>query len=193
VKLKVISGGQTGADLAGLWAATVFGIPTGGTAPRGYRTLLGLKPWLETGFGLKQSQDTNYKTRTLKNIQDSHYTLLFTKDHNSAGSKLTHAYCIKNWKQCFRFMFTNGEKLDLVDTYSQSIIAMEQQSAYNERLGLDEVVINIAGNATENWNRAFEVTFLTLCEIFKDLGFEQVVNHGSLSLLSKSLKDKFEP
>ena len=35
---KVISGGQTGADQAGLVAARRFGIPTGGWMPRGWKT-----------------------------------------------------------------------------------------------------------------------------------------------------------
>jgi hypothetical protein len=34
---KLISGGQTGADRAGLEAAKALGIATGGTAPKGWR------------------------------------------------------------------------------------------------------------------------------------------------------------
>lgn len=34
---KVISGGQTGADQAGLLAARVCGVDVGGTAPKGYQ------------------------------------------------------------------------------------------------------------------------------------------------------------
>jgi len=39
----VISGGQTGADRGGLIAAKELGIPTGGTAPLGYKTEAGMK------------------------------------------------------------------------------------------------------------------------------------------------------
>ena len=39
----VISGGQTGADRGGLIAAKALGIPTGGTAPLGYKTEAGMK------------------------------------------------------------------------------------------------------------------------------------------------------
>jgi RNA polymerase sigma factor (sigma-70 family) len=38
---KVISGGQTGADQAGLFAAEAFGIETGGWMPKGFLTLAG--------------------------------------------------------------------------------------------------------------------------------------------------------
>jgi len=41
---RVISGGQTGADIAGLKAAKAFGIPTGGYMTSGFRTLDGYKP-----------------------------------------------------------------------------------------------------------------------------------------------------
>ena len=47
---KVISGGQTGADHAGLRAAKDSGINTGGTAPRNFMTEEGSKPELEIEF-----------------------------------------------------------------------------------------------------------------------------------------------
>jgi hypothetical protein len=37
---KVISGGQSGADLGGLRAAKVLGIQTGGSMPKGFLTRL---------------------------------------------------------------------------------------------------------------------------------------------------------
>ena len=38
---KIISGGQTGADQIGLEVALSLGIPTGGTAPKGFITETG--------------------------------------------------------------------------------------------------------------------------------------------------------
>ena len=43
---KIISGGQTGVDQAALRAAKACGIPTGGWAPKGWRTEDGPAPWL---------------------------------------------------------------------------------------------------------------------------------------------------
>ena len=37
---KIISSGQTGADLGGLWGARDAGFPTGGFAPKGYLTII---------------------------------------------------------------------------------------------------------------------------------------------------------
>src|SRR6266851_2564588 len=45
--MKVISGGQTGADRAGLDAAAALGLPTGGHAPAGIWTESGADPSLE--------------------------------------------------------------------------------------------------------------------------------------------------
>jgi hypothetical protein len=36
--VKVISGGQTGVDIAALWAAKALGFQTGGMMPKGWRT-----------------------------------------------------------------------------------------------------------------------------------------------------------
>lgn len=42
--IKVISGGQNGADIAGVRTARRYGIPTGGTMPAGFKTLDGPRP-----------------------------------------------------------------------------------------------------------------------------------------------------
>ena len=50
----VISGGQSGADRAGLEAARIVGVQTGGTAPSGFATSEGAKLDLGTVYGLKE-------------------------------------------------------------------------------------------------------------------------------------------
>jgi len=49
---RIISGGQTGADLGGLVGARRIGIETGGTAPRGYKTEKGSQVDALKAFGL---------------------------------------------------------------------------------------------------------------------------------------------
>lgn len=83
---KIISGGQTGADQAGLLAAHKCGLLTGGTAPSGFYTDWGPNPLLQA-FGLKA--EGNYRSRTIKNVKDSDGTVLLTITPNSAGSVLT--------------------------------------------------------------------------------------------------------
>jgi hypothetical protein len=84
---RIISGGQTGADRAGLEIAEELGIPTGGWCPKGCRTENGPDPELVTRFGLQESPASNYTVRTLANIGMSDGTLIFGKA--SAGSNQT--------------------------------------------------------------------------------------------------------
>jgi hypothetical protein len=58
---KVISGGQTGADQAGLRAAKAFGIETGGWAPADWLTENGSAPWLADEFGLRECPEPDFE------------------------------------------------------------------------------------------------------------------------------------
>lgn len=88
---KIISGGQTGADMAGLIFAHKIGIATGGTAPKGYKTESGnMTHLLKDMFGLSEFGD--YKQRTIINIEDADGTVIFA-DRTSSGSLLTVKKC----------------------------------------------------------------------------------------------------
>ncbi len=92
---KIISGGQTGADQAGLAAALVLGIETGGTAPPIFRTEKGSETYkLKTLYGLVEGipDRTIYRKRTRQNIIDSDGTVVFG-NIDSAGSRLTVNIC----------------------------------------------------------------------------------------------------
>ncbi len=93
--VKIISGGQTGADQGGLLAGKELeGIETGGTAPNRFRTELGSSVnLLKDYFGLRESDWIDYSSRTRDNVRDSDGTVLFG-DANSVGSTLTLQTCI---------------------------------------------------------------------------------------------------
>jgi hypothetical protein len=87
---RVISGGQTGADQAGLRAARACGIPTGGWAPRGWLTEAGPAPWL-ADWGLAEcpegeTEAERYRARRFRCVKDCDAVLLFG-DNTSQGSK----------------------------------------------------------------------------------------------------------
>lgn len=86
---KVISGGQTGADIAGLKAAKLAGIETGGHAPKGYRTQTGSNYELRDEFGLKEHKSWKYQPRTEENVKNSDGTIRIASNFNSAGEKCT--------------------------------------------------------------------------------------------------------
>ncbi len=89
--LRIISGGQTGADQGGLHVARDLGIPTGGTAPKGWRTERGPAPWL-ADYGLVEDTHSGYHHRTGVNVERSDGTVVF-QDVESPGSRLTIQAC----------------------------------------------------------------------------------------------------
>ena len=101
---KVISGGQTGADQAGLMAAFRKGVETGGTAPSNFYTDAGPNPLLSL-LGLKAEGD--YRGRTIKNIRDSDGTLLLSVTLNSPGSQLTRNEAARQKKPYLEFDLTS--------------------------------------------------------------------------------------
>lgn len=73
--LKIVSGGQTGADRGGLDWAILRGVPHGGWCPRGRKAedgcIHGRYLLVETGSG-------GYRERTELNVRDSDGTVIFT-------------------------------------------------------------------------------------------------------------------
>lgn len=86
---KIISGGQTGADIAGLRAAARCGLKTGGSAPQYWMTERGENEKELRSFGLVEHHKPGYRTRTVQNIRDSDATLLIARSPLTGGSKLT--------------------------------------------------------------------------------------------------------
>jgi hypothetical protein len=93
--MKIISGGQTGADQAALEAAKNMGFETGGYAPKGYLTEKGNDLSLKE-FGLVDS-GLNYTGRTELNVINSDLTLWFGIG-DTAGYLATKKYCNKHSK-----------------------------------------------------------------------------------------------
>lgn len=99
-KLREIrSGGQSGADRTSLEVARELDIKTGGTAPKGYRTEIGQDFSLKD-FGLKESPDWNYKSRTWDNVKDADVTIWFGRI-GSPGFKCTKAATVYYQKPFF--------------------------------------------------------------------------------------------
>jgi hypothetical protein len=83
---KIISGGRTGADVAGLDVAIKHGIPHGGAIPKGKLTEDGVLP---EKYNLQEMTTKSYPKRTEKNVVDSDGTAIFTHGRLTGGSLLT--------------------------------------------------------------------------------------------------------
>lgn len=91
MKLKrIISGGQVGADQAGLDFAIANKIKHGGFCPKGRISLRGPIP---SKYKLIESLTSRYPERTRKNIELVPATLIFTPIPMGRGSKLTMKIC----------------------------------------------------------------------------------------------------
>lgn len=128
---KIISGGQTGADIGGLAGAKKAGIATGGTAPRGYLTETGPQHALLEGFGLVMHASANYRVRTLENVRHSDATLIFATLPNSDGTMLTIRCCEREAKPSLLVQDFGEEAMDAARKFLQ---------VHRPR------VLNIAGN-----------------------------------------------
>jgi hypothetical protein len=89
---RVISGFQTGADIAGIYAARAHGIPTGGAMPRGFLTEDGPRPDYAELYGAVELPTPSYPERTRRNVADGDGTLWFG-DWHSPGGKATLDAC----------------------------------------------------------------------------------------------------
>ncbi|MCG7878167.1 MAG: putative molybdenum carrier protein [Candidatus Thiodiazotropha taylori] len=127
---KIISGGQTGADIGGLVGAKRVGISTGGYAPRGYKTEAGPQSEALKEFGLVELPTSSYKHRTKQNVFSSDATLIVATDTTSNGTQLTIKYC-KQLKKPFLVIEPTKECCELLRIFLNN---------YSPR------ILNVAGN-----------------------------------------------
>ncbi len=90
---KVVSGGQTGVDRAGLDAAMELGIPIGGYCPKGRLAEDGTVPDM---YPLLEMHSASYTSRTEQNVIDSDGTLVLNLGKLSGGTKRTVEFAIKH-------------------------------------------------------------------------------------------------
>lgn len=132
---RIVSGGQTGADMGGLFAALALDIPTGGYAPKNWMTETGPYPDLMKFFGLKETLILGYEHRTELNVYHSDATILFG-DLNSPGSRMTSRLIQKFQKPNLHFDVVKG-KVVMIQARREMLEWLEKHQVE---------VLNIAGN-----------------------------------------------
>lgn len=151
---KIISGGQIGADQGGLFAASKFGISTGGFAPEGWLTLNGPNPkLLKDMFGLVELPGGGYKQRTWANVIVSDATIRFAVDFNSPGE-----CCTMN---AIKYSRKPHFDIDL------GFIPKDLNSVVDWIIKNNVVTLNVAGNSEgkRGYTDILERTYFCMCDI----------------------------
>ena len=150
---KIISGGQTGADRAGLDAAIDLGIDYGGSIPKGRRTEDGILP--EKYHKITELETTNYPARTEKNVVESDATVIFTYTEMGAGSALTVELTKTNNRPHLHIDLENIRNGDAIKDFSE---------------WLDKVkpaVLNVAGSRESGANGIYNRVYGILKAVLK--------------------------
>ncbi|MBJ6724039.1 putative molybdenum carrier protein [Geomesophilobacter sediminis] len=106
---RVVSGGQTGVDRAGLDAALELGMPIGGYCPCGRKAEDGTVP---ARYPLIELSSDYYCTRTEKNVVESDGTLILNQGELTEGTKLTHDYARQHGRPCLIVQLDQDPVLD---------------------------------------------------------------------------------
>ncbi|HUT26365.1 MAG TPA: putative molybdenum carrier protein [Sumerlaeia bacterium] len=128
--MKIISGGQTGADRAALDVALELGVDCGGWCPRGRLAEDGV---IGMVYPLRETESAAYDERTQRNVLDSDGTLVCNTGPLVGGTLLTAEFARQAGKPC---LILNLDEDDL------------EEALWRAREWIDEngvEVLNVAG------------------------------------------------
>ncbi len=155
---KIISGCQTGADIAGVDAAIAQHFPYDGWVPFGRRTEAGP---LDEKYQVKEMTNAGYPPRTRKNIIDSDGTVIFTHGKLSGGSALTRKIAIEHKKPWLHLNMNEHTADD----------AVKNLFSWIELHGLE--VLNVAGRSGSKDPKIYSVVFSVIHSLLE----KTICNH----------------
>ena len=154
MKIKIISGGQTGVDRAALDAAIATRLPYGGVIPKGRIAEDGtISPSYKN---LEEAPVSDYVYRTEQNVIKSDATLILGYWPMNGGTHMTNELCHKHHKV---HTFIDLEKADLEN--QKSIL-----SWINE---IKPTILNVAGPRESKQPGIYQKVRLLLENVFKKL------------------------
>ncbi len=141
---KIISGGQTGADIAAIDAAMSINFKYGGCLPNGRKTENGP---LDQKYIMHELETGGYPKRTERNILDSDGTVIFHHGKLAGGSRLTRDLALRYSKPCINF------DLNVVSVSSALDNLKEWVSEYEIE------ILNIAGSRASKDHEIYDKVF----------------------------------
>lgn len=154
---KIISGGQTGADRAGLKAAKLCGYATGGCMPKGFKAQDGLHPEFAALYGMEEHHSDKYPPRTECNVKDSDGTLRFASNFSSPGEVLTMKFIQLYAKPVLSVnVCKNNNEIDIANWILQNNIGVLNIAGNSERTspGIENYVYKLMVKVLEYYKQS---------------------------------------
>lgn len=162
---RIISGGQTGVDRGALDAALVAGFPCGGWCPADRfaedgeipeRYPLTPVPGAVLGpAGERSAREiaTQYRARTLKNVQDSDGTVILYRQTLSGGTLMTQKLCLR-------------ERRPLIALDAERLTALRAADAVVRFSEEHEIrALNVAGPRASGWAQGYSYSLRVIGEV----------------------------
>ncbi len=146
--VKVISGGQTGADRAALDAALACGIPHGGWCPKGRLAEDGPIP---EQYNLQEMVSESYSARTKANVEAADLTLIFSHGPLTGGSLLTQQFAEELGKPCAH--------IDLLE-HPDIFQCLEEKFP-----GIGKIILNVAGPRVSNDPEIYAAVYAAMVQL----------------------------
>jgi hypothetical protein len=156
---KIVSGGQTGVDRAGLTTAMSYYIETGGWVPKGRLADDGIVP--ERFNTLQECPTGGFRERTRMNVIDSDATLILVDTLPlTGGTAYTAAYAAKNGRPCKVVLLSDADAITQIRDW---MLSLEDSVRPGQT---DRIVLNVAGPRESGSPGIFERAKKTLLSVF---------------------------
>jgi hypothetical protein len=145
--VKIISGGQTGVDRAGLDAALKNGIDCGGWCPAGRRDEARRIP---DQYPLRELEGGGFIERTFQNVKDSDGTVIIYFGKLGGGTEQTVRFCVEQQRP---HQLIDASKVSIED-------AARLITDFIRKHKID--ILNVAGPRQSEWPEGYDYAYRVL-------------------------------
>ena len=162
--VKVISGGQTGADRAALDAAMACGFEHGGWCPKGRLAEDGVIP---STYDLHETDSEEYEVRTKANVEAADLTLIFNHGPLTGGSLLTQEFARELGKPCMHIDLSKSfQGLELAEPGRTGFFQPLEKTGQTFPMS-GKIILNVAGPRASKDLKIYDVVYEAMIKLLK--------------------------